>query len=392
MRSDTSSLDLYFLTRELQALVGGKVDKIYEKDDDRKDLLFAFHVTGKGKLMLRFKLPGFVFLTERKEEYPETPPGYCMFLRKYLGQARLLSLEQVGFQRMLRLTFEKRKEGKSETFILIVELFSKGNMILCDSDLRIKNPLENQHWTGREVRGKQLYVFPPEQTNTPGLDEQCFADILLGSNKESLVKSLAIDFALGGIYAEEIIARAKIDKSKKPKDTTKQEAAALHVTLTGMLKEPLKPIKVGEDILPFPFVTVSGETTATPGSQQAIHDDQQAAAGDMQAFPSFSAAIDSVQTKAAGHKEEQARKEKKAKIDTIIAAQEEKIKEFENAAKENQRKGELIYEHYQELKDILADINELRKEKGWAAVKEKYKGHPLVKKVDKDGTITLSLP
>jgi predicted ribosome quality control (RQC) complex YloA/Tae2 family protein len=377
MKSETTSLDLFFLTKEFQELVGGKVDKVFQKADDKKDLLFVFHVTGKGKRMLRFKLPGLAYLTETKEEYPESPPGYCMFLRKYLSQARLQSIGQVGFQRMLKLTFEKWVEKKSEKYILIVELFSKGNMILCDSEMKIKNPLENQHWTGREVRGKQLYVFPPEQTDTPHLDGKQFADILLHSDRESLVKSLAIDFALGGSYAEEVVARAKMDKTKKPKDLNPKDAVVLHATLASILSLPMQAIKVGEHLLPFPFITLPADHHAPSGIVE---------------YPSFSAAIDRVHTAKAGQKQEQEHKEKTRKIDVIIAAQDAKIKEFEEAAKDNQRKGELIYEHYQDLKALLADINILRKEKGWKAVKEKYKGHAIVKEIDeKKGTITIAV-
>jgi len=58
MKQEITSLDLHFLAKELQVLIGGKVDKIYEQEENKKEFLFRFHVPGKGKMQLRISLPG----------------------------------------------------------------------------------------------------------------------------------------------------------------------------------------------------------------------------------------------------------------------------------------------------------------------------------------------
>src|SRR5690242_16764691 len=45
--------------------------------------------------------------TARRRDNPETPPGFCMLLRKHLGGAHLTGAEQVRFDRILRLTFRR---------------------------------------------------------------------------------------------------------------------------------------------------------------------------------------------------------------------------------------------------------------------------------------------
>jgi predicted ribosome quality control (RQC) complex YloA/Tae2 family protein len=367
MKTTLSALDLYFLVKEFKILIGGKVDKIYEMKEDKKDFLFTFHVTGRGKMMLRFKLPGLVYLTTIKEAYPETPPGYCMFLRKYLTNARLKDVRQEGFERILNFTFERWNEDAPETVHLIVELFSKGNMMLCDEDMKIKNPLENQHWTGREIRAHQPYGFPPTTTNTPLLTEQEIVERIAASDKESIVKTLAMDFALGGDYAEEICTRTHIPKDKKNIDD--KERTALAHSLKYLLNEAIMPIKIGNNILPFAFSSILGDKIA---------------------YDTYSQALDANFSLKQDQKDEIIHQEKTAKAERILHEQEQKIKGFELSAQENQRKGEIIYEHYLDVKTALEDIKTMAKKQGWLAVKQKYKDHAFVKEIDeKKGTITV---
>ena len=103
-----SSLDLYFLLKELD-LELSKVDQIYQKD--KEELLLQLHKTGHGKQLLRIHLPGLIYLSKYKGIQPETPPGFCTFLRKKLKQARLIKIEQYGFERILDFTFST-KENK----------------------------------------------------------------------------------------------------------------------------------------------------------------------------------------------------------------------------------------------------------------------------------------
>ena len=77
MKNEISALDLYYLEKELQEIVGGRIDKIYQ---EKRSFLITMHVRGKGKFMLKIN-PNNLYLTEDKEEFPSTPPGYCTLLR-----------------------------------------------------------------------------------------------------------------------------------------------------------------------------------------------------------------------------------------------------------------------------------------------------------------------
>src|SRR4030043_589843 len=245
MKTELTSLDLYYLTREFQHLVGARVDKFYEQAEDKKEFLFVFHKPSIGKLMLRIHLPNLAYLTDYKQVFPGTPPGFCMFLRKHLASGRIKEVRQKGFDRILEIVFDT-KEGVR---ILVCELFSKGNMVLVDEDYKIKGLLESQNWEARTVRGGAKYEYPPAQAPTPSLGEEQLKKIVSDSKMDLVVKTFAVDLGLGGLYAEELCSRAKIDSNKEKLDD--KEIKKVYSELKGLFNESIKANKFGDEIVPF---------------------------------------------------------------------------------------------------------------------------------------------
>ena len=65
-----------------------------------------------------------------------------------------------------------------------------------------------------------------------------------------------------------------------------------------------------------------------------------------------------------------------------MAEQEVTLNELKVKETENRKKGEIIYNNYQMIKDILDEINKASKKYSWKEIKEKLKGHKVVKDVD----------
>ena len=151
MIEQVSALELRYLIREIQSIISAKVDKIYMPD--KREIDIRLHVPGTGKRILRIVLPGLVYLSEQRQDYPTDPHGFAMFLRKRLGGARVREISQHGSERIMKILFET----KEEKYLMIIELFSKGNVILCDEELNILNPLERQIWKDRAVKSKEKY-------------------------------------------------------------------------------------------------------------------------------------------------------------------------------------------------------------------------------------------
>jgi predicted ribosome quality control (RQC) complex YloA/Tae2 family protein len=375
MKTELTSMDLHFLVRELQELVDARVDKIFEQeakadpaqqkqdDSEKKDFLFVFHKSSRGKMMLRIRLPGIVYLTESKPTFPETPPGFCMFLRKHLDGARIREVRQKGFERILELLFDT-KEGPR---VLVCELFSKGNMLLIDEEQKIKGLLESQNWEARTIRGGTKYQYPPPQTDTLKLGMAEYEKIVTGSSFDSIVKVFAIELGLGGFYAEELCRRAGINKDKKR--LSPDELHKSYSEINKMIHSDIQANTAGSEILPI-------ESGKPPENK----------------FDSFNKALDSILSEkikgASENRKEKERKGKENKILLVIEKQEERLAQLEKEITENQRKGEVIYEHYTGLKELLSNINIDRKKMGWEELKKKYKD---VEIDEKKGIVSIKL-
>ena len=110
------------------ALLGGKIDKIYQPTRDEAVLHMR---TGSGNVKLLLSAnPGHprAQLTAVTRENPETPPMFCMLLRKYFLGGRLLELTQPPMERLLDFRFETLNElGDRVERRLVLECCPRSN-------------------------------------------------------------------------------------------------------------------------------------------------------------------------------------------------------------------------------------------------------------------------
>ena len=94
------------ITSELNTkLSGARVEKVHQPEKD--ELLLLMHI---GRENFRLTISASVnnpriHLSSVAKENPSAPPLFCTLLRKHLTGAKLLSLEQLGFERVIRLSF-----------------------------------------------------------------------------------------------------------------------------------------------------------------------------------------------------------------------------------------------------------------------------------------------
>jgi len=328
-----SSIELRLLVKEW-GLANAKIDKIFQTK--KREFYIVFHVPSIGKKILFVKFPGMIYMSSSRMIADSM--NYGLFLRKFIANSRLRELRQIGSERVLEFVFEKK-----ERFRLIIELFSKGNMILCRDDYKIISPLESQEWKDRVIRPGKQYIFPKQRFNYFDIDEKEFKDKLLRSTKDSVVTFLASDIGLGGVYAEEICAG--FDKEKKPRSLSDKEIDDLLKRIKLLIDRKPEPVLVDSDVYPFLMKAFSGK--------------------DSKKFSSLNSAFDAVYTKA--RVEEKAKADVKEqtkgldKLDKIIKSQKAALKKLEKGLEENQRKGELIYENYQFLEKLFLGYAEAKK-------------------------------
>ncbi len=370
MKKNISSIELAVLLKEIsKELKDSKIDKIYLIPP--KEILLQTHVTGKGKRILRINVPTLLYLSETKPEAPEKPHGYCMFLRKRLGNARIRSFNQLDFERI----FEVNISTKDTNYKLIFEMFSKGNVILCDENYKIISPLENQKWSQRVVKPKEQYVYPKSKYNFLTIKEDDLKELIKQSNKDSIVKALAMDLGLGGIYAEELCIKAKIKKDKKTADNN-------------TIKRLFEQVKELRKLKTKPFITKKKELLPF---ELYFHKDEEKTY-----TKTFNEALDKIFT-TTKHENKLQKKTTKhdkeiTKIEKVIKIQEKQISSLENQYKDNTEKGEFIYSNYQTINDILEQLKTARKTMSWKDIKKKLKGHKIIKQInEKNSEINIEI-
>lgn len=167
------------LTKELSAkLTGGRIDKVQQPERDM--LLLSVRAGGENLRLLMAAGTGNarVHLTSFTFENPSEPPMFCMLLRKHLTGARIVSISQPDYERMMILEVEGRDElGFESRKKLVVEMIGRSsNVILVDGEGRITDCMRRVDFAGdalRKLLPGMIYRLPPRQSKPPLLESTC---------------------------------------------------------------------------------------------------------------------------------------------------------------------------------------------------------------------------
>lgn len=166
-------LDAIYLSairNELEAkLVGGKIDKVQQPERDTVLLTIRSNNENLKLLISAGTGRARVHLTKESYANPTEPPMFCMLLRKHLVGARILSVHQPSYERVLRIELKARDElGFEASKSLVVELIGRSsNLVLIDAEGRITDCMRRMEYGGSAERCMlpgMIYREPPVQT------------------------------------------------------------------------------------------------------------------------------------------------------------------------------------------------------------------------------------
>ncbi len=162
-----------------------KIEKVLQPQNDEIDLLIHF---GKNSKRLVFNVgPNAprIQLSDIAKENPKTAPVFCMQLRKHLVGAKIICVEQPGFDRIAVFTLSCYDEmGFQTEKKLICEIMGKyANLILADSSDKIITALKIVDFaasTVRQVLPGLKYTLPekPEKLSPLVVDKELFLERL----------------------------------------------------------------------------------------------------------------------------------------------------------------------------------------------------------------------
>ncbi|MEM4244452.1 MAG: NFACT family protein, partial [Candidatus Bathyarchaeia archaeon] len=230
-KKEFSSFDVAVVINELKkAIANARVNNIYQLD--AKTLLFKLHKAEQPPLRLIIEAGERLHLTAYAFEPPQVPPAFCMALRKHLRGAWVADAEQHEFERIAIIHF-KTKDG---VLRLILELFGEGNIILTGEKGEILQALIFKRMRDRSILRNELFQFPPSAGKNPfRVTEDELTQSLKGLGDVEVVRALARLLGVGGFYAEEILLRANVEKTKLCNSLAASELKAVYTALQSLL-------------------------------------------------------------------------------------------------------------------------------------------------------------
>lgn len=187
-----------------EALVGAKVEKIYQPSGDELVLLCRGHGGSRKLLLSASPSSARVCLTELSRENPKTPPMFCMQLRKHLTGALITGIMAQGFERVIEIAFDAYDEmGFACKKYLEAEIMGKCSNIVfaeerTDGEKRVAGALKPVDFTTsskRQVLAGMRYELPPKQDKTDPLTETAahFAAVLAAYPAERQTEKFVLD-------------------------------------------------------------------------------------------------------------------------------------------------------------------------------------------------------
>jgi len=343
MRSFTS-FDIAAAIKELKTqIVDSRVNNIYQFGE--KTLIFKLHKIDKPPIRLVMEAGRRLHSTVYAEESPAEPPPFCMMLRKYLRGAWVAGIDQFEFERIVIVSFRI----KAIVWKLVVELFGDGNFILTDEKGVIVQALFFKRMRDRNILQTEAFVFPPSSGKNPfKISQSELEEGLKSAGEVEVVRMLARFLGIGGVYAEEVLLRANMDKTKLCNSLTTEEAKgvfdALQSVLMPVSRDRFEPrIILGEDgiyldVTPIKLKRYEGFKT--------------------QVYNSFNKALDefylrvTAAEKAFSSVEVDKLKQEAERLKRVVAEQEKSISEDERKSERDKQIGNIIYAYLNELQEF----------------------------------------
>ena len=245
------------VTGELQALAGSRVDKVQQPE---RDVLLLHLRGGAGAVRLLISAgsgSARVHLTRMDRENPAEPPMFCMLLRKHLSGARLLSVEQPDWERVMLLRFACLDElGEASEKLLAVELMGRNaNIILVDGAGRILDCLHKADpmtAPKRPLLPGLFYALPPaqEKENLFQIAEEAFAQAFARGRRDQKADEWLVQTFAGvsPLLARELAALAAGESDVRLGETS---ADKLWAAFSALREQKAQPTLLLRDDVPF---------------------------------------------------------------------------------------------------------------------------------------------
>lgn len=228
------------IVKELNdTILDGRINKIAQPETD--ELLLTIKSSGGQRrlcISASASLP-LIYLAQENKPSPMTAPNFCMLLRKYINNGRIVAVSQPKLERIIHIDIEHLDElGDLCRKTLIIEIMGKhSNIIFCNDKGMIIDSIKHvsaQMSSVREVLPGREYFIPDTMKKEDPLTvtESAFIEELI-SKPMPLGKAIYSSFTgVSPVVAEEICHLAGMDSDITPRELDADLLAHLYRQFT----------------------------------------------------------------------------------------------------------------------------------------------------------------
>lgn len=226
------------------SLVNGRIAKIAMPNKD--ELLISIKNNSKTFRLLisaNASLP-LIYLSDVNKQSPIQAPAFCMFLRKYIGSAKILDIYMDSLERIITIELEHNDElGDKSRKKIIFEMMGKhSNIIFTDNEFKILDSIKRINASTsslREVLPGRRYFLPEELRKINPLELNLIQfTSLLKESKENVLRFLYLNFAgLSPLLADELCTRANIGSERLASSLSEIEITHLFRTFELLIED-----------------------------------------------------------------------------------------------------------------------------------------------------------
>ncbi|MEG0495130.1 MAG: NFACT RNA binding domain-containing protein [Eubacterium sp.] len=244
-------------------LLEGRIRKIYQPEADEIRFLINKGRDNFNLLISANANNPRIYLTKKLKENPNTPPNFCMVLRKHLLNGTIIDIVQHETDRVIEFSISGKNEfndvvikkliveimGRNSNIILLndqlpdTESTPKSEAVILDS-LKKVGTSSNRY---RQILPGRSYIYPPEngRQNFLNTDSERFFK-MVETNNDSITERFFVQCFLGlsPIIAREFCFRAGINPELKLKEFSKKQLHYLYqsfIEVTSEIKKGSNP-------------------------------------------------------------------------------------------------------------------------------------------------------
>lgn len=243
------ALDGFFLSSVVSELnntvTGSKINKIYQPE--KEEIILNLRSNKENIKLVLSANSSFPRLntTIKTFKNPQTPPSFCMFLRKHLTSGIIRKIVQINMDRIVMIEIETKDELKTfATKRLFIEIMGKhSNIVLTDSNSKVLDSIKRIGYnisSKRQIFPGVKYVVPifEKKINLMKINVELFKKTLIKSNQginlgKFIVKSF---YGMSPFLSRELCYRSNLNENDFLGELDESKINLLYSTISKFIK------------------------------------------------------------------------------------------------------------------------------------------------------------